>query len=287
MRLSITLASALLAATLATSASAKGWQHEWTLAGRPAVHILTNDGHVHVHAGPAGAVSARVSYDTQVWGWSNMPRDPLVEFQQDGDLVTITARTRGNIVVFGGIHEKFEIDVSLPSLCDLDVRSGDGGIDVESVSGRISLETGDGHMHAMGLKGDLRLWTGDGGIDADGLDGRLAARSGDGHLRVRGRFDKLDLRTGDGRLEASVVRGSSLVEPWTVETGDGAMLVRIPRNLKAMLDAHTNDGHLHVDLPISMRGDITGHDLRGALNEGSVPLRLRTGDGSLTLALSE
>jgi len=287
MRLTTALAGIVLASTLATPASAKIWQQNWTVPGRANVHIVTNDGHVRVHVGPAGTVSAHISHDVQVWGWSSASHDPLVEMRQDGSQVTITARTRGNLVVFGGVNEKFEIDVTLPSECDLDVRSGDGGVDVEPVHGRISLETGDGHLHASGLHGDLRLWTGDGGIDANELDGTLSARSGDGHLRVSGRFDRLELRTGDGSLEASVARGSKLTEPWSVETGDGSLLVRIPKNLQAMLDAHTADGHLRVDLPITVRGDVSGHDLRGALNEGSVPLRLRTGDGSLTLALSE
>jgi hypothetical protein len=54
-----------------------------------------------------------------------------------------------------------------------------------------------------------------------------------------------------------------------------------------MLDATTRDGSLRVDLPITTRGMISGHNLHGELNGGSVPMRLRTGDGSILLALSE
>lgn len=287
MRHAPTALTLLLAATLAAPAHAKTWSKTWTVDGRPTVEITTNDAHVHLHPGPAGTVSARIIYEIQRWGWAGNVHEPEISLEQEGRTIRILARTRGLVVVFGGINEKFDVDVTVPADGDVSVHSGDGAIDASGLRGAISLEAGDGHIRASDLKGSLRLRTGDGAIDADALDGDLEARSGDGHLRVEGRFDALDLRTGDGRLDATLARGSQPRSDWSVASGDGSLTLRIPRNLQALLDAHTGDGNLHVNLPITVNGDLARHELRGSLNGGTVPVRVRTTDGALTLGVSE
>jgi hypothetical protein len=282
-----TLAGALVLLALASPAAARTWKQDWPVGTHPRIHVDTNDAHVRVHAGAPGQVHAVVEYTVRVWGLHSDVREPQVRFERGADSVSISARSRSNLFVFGGLSEQFTIDVTLPPECDLRVRCGDGGVELEPVAGAIDVETGDGHIRAQGTRGRVRLWTGDGGIDADGVDGDLTAHTNDGHLRIRGRFDRLDLHTGDGGIEASALRGSALAGPWSVTSGDGRVLVRIPRNLAALLDASTGDGHLHVELPIALSGEVDHHALRGSLNGGTVPLRVRTADGSITLALSE
>ena len=281
------LLGALALLALASPASARTWKQAWTVGAHPRIHVDTNDAHVRIHAGRAGEVSAVVEYTVKVWGLHSDVREPQIRFEHRNDSLTVSARSRTNVFVFGGMNEQFTVDVTLPPACDLEVRCGDGAVDLEPVAGVIDVETGDGHIRAQGAKGHVRLWTGDGGIDAEGIDGDLVAHSNDGHLHVRGRFDLLDLRTSDGRIEAAAVRGSSVAGPWSVISGDGSVLVRIPRNLAALLDASAHDGRLHVELPIALEGDVDHHSLRGSLNGGTVPLRVRTSDGSITLGLSE
>ncbi len=284
-----TLAAALLAtATLAaTDASARVWEKTWKVGARPVVHVNTNDGDIRIVRVAEGTVHARIEYTVRVWGWHSEPREPLIELTQNGDDIRITGRERGNVVVFGGISEEFTILVEVPEQCDLDIRSGDGDVDVAPGQGVLEAHTGDGHIRIEGHRGTLDLSSGDGGVDAENVDGSLTASTGDGRVRVSGRFDRLVLRSGDGSLNVSAQRGSKLAEPWDVTSGDGPVTVRIPRDLAAMLDASTRDGSLHVDLPVDVSGGMTHHTLRGELNGGRTPLRLRTGDGRLTLALSE
>ena len=66
--------------------------------------------------------------------------------------------------------------------------------------GRVNLRTGDGKIEVAGLKGEMDLHTGDGSINLDSVDGKLHATTGDGHIRANGRFDELGLKTGDGRI---------------------------------------------------------------------------------------
>ncbi|HTR96898.1 MAG TPA: DUF4097 family beta strand repeat-containing protein [Candidatus Acidoferrales bacterium] len=283
-----TALAALLALSYAASpASARTWQQEWTVGAHPNVHVDTNDARIFIHSGTPGHVSASVDYTVTVWGFHTAVHEPLVTLTRDGDAITVSARSHANIAVFGGVIERFHIDLTLPPNCDVVARGADGSIESEPVSGTIDLETGDGHITAHGLHGDVRVWTGDGGIDVDGVDGALVAHTGDGHLHASGRFDALDARSGDGRMEVSVARGSSVTRPWSLTTGDGGITLRIPRNLSALLDASAEDGELHLELPITLDGKLSHHELRGELNGGTTPLRVKSGDGSITLALSE
>lgn len=290
MRPTLFLAATLAAVTLAAPARAahvRDWNKSWPVSGTPTIRIVTDDARVRIHRGPAGTVSTRIHYSIRTWGMTSGVREPKVVLEQAQDVIRIEAREAHDWVVFGGVETKFEIDVTVPSTCDLSARTGDGSIACEPLDGRIALESGDGAIRASGLRGNLVLWSGDGGIDADSLEGSLMAHTGDGHLKVAGRFDHLDLRTGDGRLDATARPGSQPAAPWSVESGDGSITLRIPRDLRVMLDASSKDGALRVDLPITTKGAIRHSTLIGELNGGNIPLRLRSGDGSITLSLAE
>jgi len=134
-----------------------------------------------------------------------------------------------------------------------------------------------------GLKGDFRLATGDGSITAERVDGSLNANTGDGHIVARGRFDALRVRTGDGAVEVEARSGSKVTAPWSIETGDGRVDLRIPSDLVADLDVHTGDGDIASDLKVETSGPASKTTLRGRLNGGGLPLTVRTGDGAIHL----
>jgi hypothetical protein len=141
-------------------------------------------------------------------------------------------------------------------------------------------------VRAHGLKGHVSVTTGDGRVILDDLDGSLRTRAGDGSLTAAGRFDLLDVRSTDGRIDVTARKGSRVREAWSAESRDGSLTLRIPVDLAALLDAQTRDGRLRVDLPIPV-GDRDRNALVGELNGGGLPLRLRTQDGRITLALSD
>lgn len=283
----VLVATALALPGSARAGKSKTWEKSWAVGPVPKVRIVTNEARVRIHRGEPGAVRTKIHYESRTWGLVSGERVPKVMLEQSGDVIRIEARETSNWVVFGGTETRFEMDVYVPPSCDLTARSGDGSITCAALEGRVTLESGDGRIRANGLKGTLVLWSGDGSIEADSLDGSLMARTTDGRLRVAGRFDQLDLRTGDGRIEATTRKGSKLSSPWSLQTGDGSIVLRIPRDLQAMLDASARDGSLRVDLPITTKGLIRNNELHGELNGGTVPLRLRSGDGSITLALAE
>jgi DUF4097 and DUF4098 domain-containing protein YvlB len=152
--------------------------------------------------------------------------------------------------------------------------------------GRVDLRTGDGKIELGNFKGEMQLHSGDGSEEIDGVDGKLRATTGDGHIRANGRFDELDLKTGDGRVDAHAATGSALAMGWRLESGDGTVTLEVPANLAADVELHTGDGHIDLDLPVTTEGKIREGEVRGKLNGGGNLLVIHTGDGSIRLRKS-
>ncbi len=275
------LAALAALALFAGVARADDWSRNYPVHGRPTVSIRTNDGHIHVTEGDTKTVQVRVHTN----GW-HIGGQVFVDGRQTGDRIEVEARApRWNMGITFSFHEthRLEIEVLTPRQSDLVIRTGDGGVEIERIAGRVEVETGDGHVRAEDLKGDVRVHTGDGGLELHALDGTLVASSGDGSVRVSGRFDGLELETGDGRVVAEALQGSKVGDGWSISTGDGPVTLRLAAPIAADLDARTNDGSITTDFPIAVSGSWGRRSLHGALNGGGAPIRLRTGDGSIRL----
>ncbi len=267
-------------------AAPKVWSQDWSVGARPVVRVRVDDAHVRIHRGPDARVPTRVEYELRTRGLVFGATSPAVVFERSGNTIRIQARDARGVGVVGVLDERFTVDVTVPREVELEIESGDGAIDCDSLTGRFQLETSDGAVRAHGLKGDITVATRDGRVILDDLDGSLRVRTSDGRLTTAGRFDALDVRSSDGRLDVHARKGSKVKLPWSLESRDGAVSLRIPVDLSALLDARTRDGALRVNLPIPARGR-ERNALVGHLNDGGPPLRIRTQDGSITLGLSE
>ena len=261
MRLPVQVA---IIAVLATgSAFADEWTKTFAVAGQPQLRIETDDGNVTMHTWDQPKIAVRVT----TAGWKIGPGEVEVGQSQSGNRVEITVRSRRRFSFFSvGMHS-IDVDVQAPRQIESDIRTGDGNIDVTSLQGATRLRTGDGH------------------IEAESLNGSVEATTGDGHMRVRGRLDSLTLHSGDGGIDAEVLPGSKIASSWRVESGDGSVTIRLPRDFAADLDLHTGDGSISVDFPLTTTaGGRSEHDLRARLNAGGATFYIRTGDGSIRLA---
>jgi DUF4097 and DUF4098 domain-containing protein YvlB len=278
MRLFTLAAIAALALLPASPARADEWNRSFQVSGRPALRVETNDGRVVVTPWDRPEVAIHVT----TYGW-HIGSQVRVTAEQSGSEISVNAHVMPTFGIMFGSHW-VHIEVSMPRKADLNVHTGDGGVQIEPLEGQVRVWTGDGHIEARGLRGDVNLRTGDGGIEATGLDGRLVASSGDGHITVRGRFDALDVSSGDGSIEAEAIAGSLLGAGWTLHTGDGGLTLRVPSGIKADLDASTGDGHISVEIPVEVEGEWRPRrELRGTINGGGPLLRLRSGDGSIRI----
>jgi DUF4097 and DUF4098 domain-containing protein YvlB len=275
----IVVAGAMFAtAVTAAPARADEWSKTYTINGRADLRVGTDDGDVTIISSDQKQIDAHVT--TQ--GYKIGPNEVRVEESQNGDHVTLNVKLpHFNWSWWGGRHHSVRIEVHVPRELDLDVHTGDGNVSAQAVAGRIRIDTGDGHVNATGLKGDVNMHSGDGHITASGLDGSLMVDTGDGHITVDGRFDALNLKTGDGNIEARVMNGSKVANSWRLHSGDGRINVSLPSDLNADLEARTGDGHITLDVPISVSGSLSRSSIHGKLNGGGGTISISSGDGSI------
>jgi DUF4097 and DUF4098 domain-containing protein YvlB len=294
------LACAALLAASAVATRGEEVTKPFTVSGRANVHVETNDGSIRVSTGDSKQVEFRVEYQGYELG-----KNLHIDAHQDGDKVELIARITGHWgFSWGHNSHRLHIEVRMPRDADLDVHSGDGSVQAESINGTVKVYTGDGSVKANSLngnidlhtndgsitvdslKGDIRLHTGDGSIEARNLDGKVDADSGDGHIRIAGRFDALNVKTGDGSVDTRVLSGSKMASSWTIRTGDGSVDLVLPADFQTNIDASTGDGHISLGIPVTVEGTFSNSQIHGKMNGGGQPLTIHTGDGSIRLSKS-
>jgi len=270
---------AWLALSIPRLGSADEWKHEYTLTGRPSVVLRASDARIQVGTWDQARVAVRVT----TTGWRIRPGEVVIEDRSAGNRTEIEVREPMVHFSLGIDHRRILVEVTVPAGTDLDAKTSDGAIDLPALQGTIRAHTSDGAISLDGARGTIVLSSSDGRITAHGLDGALEARASDGAITVDGRFEALRLSTSDGRIEAVVAPGSRMKSDWSVSTGDGSIVLRLPPDLEANLEAHVGDGHIDVDFPITTQGRFGHHDLRATLHGGGPLLSLRTGDGSIRI----
>jgi DUF4097 and DUF4098 domain-containing protein YvlB len=260
------LLMALSLVALSPFAQADDWSKTYNVTGKPELRVDTSDANITVDVWDQRAIEAHISTENYKIGEHGIQ----IEEHQTGDSVALEVRYPRHYVTFEvrPHHHSVNISIHMPR------------------EGEVNLHTGDGNIRLSGLKGNMVVDSGDGHQDIDAVDGTLRAHAGDGHIRASGRFDALDISTGDGRIETKVLPGSTVAGGWNFRAGDGSITLQIPDNLAADVELHTGDGHINVDLPISVSGRMATNQVHGKLNGGGHLLTVRTGDGSITLEKS-
>jgi DUF4097 and DUF4098 domain-containing protein YvlB len=258
------LATLVLALANALPAHADEWSKTYNLTGHPDLRIETSDANIHVDTWDQSTIEARVSTVRYKIGEGGI----RIDERQNGDAVVIEVRYPHHDIVFGWHNQRVDINIHMPR------------------EGKVNLRTGDGRIDLAGFKGEMDLHSGDGTETLDNVDGKLHASTSDGHIRANGRFDELELKTGDGPLDVRAANGSSMTSGWRLETGDGSVTLEVPATLAADLDLHTGDGHIDLEMPVTTEGQLRQNEVRGKLNGGGRLMVIRTGDGSIHLRKS-
>jgi hypothetical protein len=274
----------LMAGTFA-SAQAGDWQKTYPVSGKASLTISTGDSSLELRScGECREVRVRLE-------WRDRKPDDytLTEFQS-GDHVNFELKEKSHLGIhfgMGNLHQP-RVTVDTPTALDLDGRTSDGSLKVSGVQGTLEVHTSDGSVDIENVGGAVRLTASDGSIKIHNVTGTLESRSSDGHATVDGKFTALQVHTSDGTLDLTMAEGSQLNTASRVESSDGSVTVRLPHTMAIDLDVHTSDGQINCALPLTMEGynsaHSSGHNLRGHLNGGGVPLTVHTSDGNVTIA---
>lgn len=260
-------------------------EKHFTTAGKPEISVATFDGSIEIR--PWDKPEVQVVVEKHALDKADAD-DIEVRAEQNGNHVIVEVKSRRDDHGFHlgwNVSRSAKLIVSAPATSDVAARSGDGSIDVERISGRLELKSGDGSIRGRELGGAVTAHSGDGSIKLDGVSGALDVDTGDGSIAVAGKLTAVRARSGDGSVTVRAEPGSAATADWNITTGDGSVTLEVPEGFGAELDAHTGDGHVRLqDVTVSnVVGELRKNSVKGRLGSGGPALRVRTGDGSITL----
>jgi TonB family protein len=158
------------------------------------------------------------------------------------------------------------------------VRTGGGQIDFGEVHGSVHAQTGGGGIRVMYVAGPMEVETSGGSICLTRITNTVHAETGDGSITAWINPESPDQ-----------LRPVRLPGPSQLATGTGDIVVFLPRNIAATIDATVENGGIQrieadpsLPLDMKLRQDGQAHAL-GSLNGGGALLKLRTTTGKIRL----
>ena len=215
-------------------------------AGASALSVELDRGSVEV-VGHAGS-EVEIEVHRAAWGWSREAARSsldamLVEARRDPATGGLTVRGRAaNAGLYRpGESRSLRLEIRAPAAIPLEVRTGDGRIELEGLDGPVRAMTADGRIRASSLAAGedgpgARLRTGSGRITADDLEGAVVAETGRGRIRLEGRLTEVTAVSGSGNIVVDATEaGSALRGLWRLQAGDGDVRLRLPAAASASL----------------------------------------------------
>src|SRR5713226_378541 len=197
---------------------------------------------------------------------------------------------------------------------DASLRTGGGHIRAGQIGGRAELETVGGNITVAHAGSFVSVKTGGGQIDFGEVRGSVHAQTGGGGIRVMYVSGPMELESSSGSICLTRVAGAlqaatsgGTITAWInpdspagggnvhlagasqLSSGNGDIILFLPRNLAANIDAmvmNGGEGHieadpaLHLTVQVSANGSGQVHAM-GVLNGGGAPLKLRTTAGKI------
>lgn len=259
--------------------------HRFAVEGVPRVELDTFDGAIDVRAWDRQEVLVEIEKLARSRAAAEAVR---VDARQQGPRINVAVRgangARGLVTSMAASSRSARLTVRVPRLCDLTLRSGDGRLSVERVSGTLRLSTGDGTVNGVELEGDVEVDAADGSVKLDCVAGRVRVTSGQGNVSVSGRPAELAVRASDGTVAISLDPDLVMAGDWDVATDEGAVVLTVPEGFAAVLDAATGEGAVRVDKALALsEAHRTRQALQGLLGTGGHRLVIRTVNGPISL----
>jgi TonB family protein len=158
------------------------------------------------------------------------------------------------------------------------VRTGGGQIDFGEVHGSVHAETAGGGVRVMYVSGPMEVETSGGGICLTRVSNIVRAATGNGTITAW-----ITPESGDAS------RPVRLAGPSQLSSGNGDIIVFLPRNLAATIEASVENGGVdRIEADSALGLSMEKHEdgpvrASGALNGGGALLKLRSNAGKIRL----
>ncbi len=181
-----------------------------------------------------------------------------------------------------GDRGRVHMTVRVPRGMHLRVGSGNGDVSVNASALDGHISSGNGKVRVAGIGGRVEASSGNGEVTVDGAGGPVRASSGNGDVTVTTSVGPVNASSGNGDLRISMSKLSG-EDDLQFSTGNGRILLDVPSDFAADVDANTGNGRVTTDFPITVQGRLTPNRLRGKIGNGGRRLTMTSGNGSLEI----
>lgn len=210
----------------------------------------------------------------------------------DRDSVAVTGTLgRGVRLVMGGTRRAIKLspdgtddpelappsvlEVRVPRTARVWVKTATAPIDVEGVRGGLDLNTVSGRVTVAGSPRELRVESMDGDVTVTGAPAWARLETAAGAVTLRGGGGNVGLVSVSGAL---TVAGGT-VERARLETVTGAVTFAAAMEPGGSYDVETHAGRVELHLPAALGVDLEAVTLHGTIDGPAVPAAARRGDG--------
>jgi len=169
-------------------------------------------------------------------------------------------------------------EVVVPDEARVEVETSNGAIDIVAMRGTIRLDTSNGANDVRRTAGSLRAETSNGRVEVVGFDGDVVVDTSNGEVWLEEVVGAIDAETSNGSVRYSGVPAAGAAN--RLRTSNGSITARVPADLSIAFDVRARGGRIRSDLPLV--GDTEGEDWSATLNPpGTIDFQLRTSNGSI------
>lgn len=235
------------------------------------------EAHIHIVSGAVAATATAGIGRVRVRHHSSTPvevtfEQGVLEVRREDQARSLLDGLRDDIVVELTAPEDVLVRVGVVS-APVVARGFADRVDVQSVSGAVTLDA---------LAGPVRAKTVSGDVEARGLTDTLSVNTVSGDLTlVEGRCGEVDAKTvsGDVVLDLHLDDGGA----YSVNTVSGAVALRLDDAAGADLDVSSATGRIDSAFDVGSRRGVVGEQLRGQLGDGGARIKVRTMSGRVSL----
>lgn len=290
------------------------------------VGLLILSAHADVKREQSFSVGKTSSLEVSVSGgdilvktWEKQEINVIVEGLDDEDMEYVKIVQTGNTVRVSyrpkwGNHGDAKFLMTVPSQCELDLRTSGGDIDlqgnllanakgstsggditIEKIQGSVNMSTSGGDIKTGDINGKADLRTSGGNITLATVNGEASVSTSGGDIRIEKVGKKLDARTSGGNVEVGDIGGDA-----TLSTAGGDVRVgRVTGNARlrtaggdivlngasGIVEAKTAGGDIDLkNITGSIEAKTAGGDIDAELNpSGSGESELKTAGGNVKL----
>ena len=157
------------------------------------------------------------------------------------------------------------LDVILPDKVDLNLKSYNGRIEIENITGQITATSNNGRIFVRDISGQTKLESHNGSVEAENIEGDI------------------DFLSNNGRIKAEFSQTASPVTNITMISHNGSIDLVTPPNYSARADISTHNGSIESALPMTISGKFSQTHLIGTIGDGQGELKLQTNNGSINI----